>query len=214
MDLIDTILFDWDGTLIDSAQAAYDAFRKSLGDFGIAAEFAVYEQIYSPNWYAMFEALGLPRDKWQRADDLWILHYGQNTPDPTPGVQDVLSELRDRHYCLGIVTSGTRSRVHREMNALGLDGVFRVVVCSEDVAYRKPHPEGLEKAIAQIGKLPEFCCYVGDSPDDMEMAKRAQVRTIGIHSNYPNSRKLMNSNPDYCINSLAQLLTHFEKSSH
>jgi HAD superfamily hydrolase (TIGR01509 family) len=206
MDSVDTILFDWDGTLIDSAQAAFEAFRRSLYDLGVAADFAVYERIYSPDWYAMYEALGLPEKKWQQADDLWIRHYGQPVPDQAPGARDVLNELAGRSFCLGIVTSGSRSRVHREMHTLGWDEVFQVVVCSEDVTHKKPHPEGLEKAMAEIGKHPGCCCYVGDSPDDIEMAKRAGVRTIGIRSGYPGSRKLMNHNPDCCISSLSQLL--------
>jgi HAD superfamily hydrolase (TIGR01549 family) len=210
MVLTDTILFDWDGTLIDSAQSSYDAFQQSMYDLGIMVQFAVYERIYAPNWYCMYEALGLPKKKWPEADTLWDQHYGKKVPDLSPGVQNVLSELRGRGYCLGIVTSGSRSRIHREVNALGLNEDFRLVVCSEDVSNKKPHPEGLDLAMSKIGKPPEVCCYVGDNPDDMEMGKRARVQTIGIASGYPNSKNLLNSRADFCIESIPQLLMHFK----
>jgi HAD superfamily hydrolase (TIGR01509 family) len=210
MVLIDTILFDWDGTLVDSAQSSYDAFQKSMRDLGIMVPFAVYERIYSPNWYPMYEALLLPKEKWPEADNLWIHYYGQKIPDLSLDVQNVLSELRWRGYGLGIVTSGSRSRIHREVNAHCLNEAFRIVVCSEDVSNKKPHPEGLDLAMSKLGKPPEVCCYVGDSPDDMEMGKRAQVQTIGIASGYPNSKNLLNSRADFCIESIPQLLTRFK----
>jgi HAD superfamily hydrolase (TIGR01549 family) len=207
--LINTILFDWDGTLVDSAQSAYDAFRKSMYDMGIAADFSVYEKIYSPNWYSMYKAVGLPDEKWKDADDLWIRYYGETVSDLALDVPKALSDLCDRGYILGIVTSGSRVRIHREVNAHGLNEAFRVIVCTEDVVNKKPHPEGLELAMSKLGKLPEACCYVGDNPDDMEMGKRARVQTIGIASRYPRSRNLLSSSADFCIDSIPQLLTHF-----
>jgi HAD superfamily hydrolase (TIGR01509 family) len=210
MDLINTILFDWDGTLVDSAQSACDASIKSMKDLGIAVDIATYERIYSPNWYSMYEALGLPKEKWQQADDLWIRHYGPTVSDLAPDVLRALSELLDRGYCLGVVTGGNRSRIHREMNAHGLSKIFRAIICTEDVTNKKPHPEGLDLAMSRLGKSPEVCCYVGDSPDDMEMGKGARVQTIGIASRYPKSRNLLNDKADFCIESISQLLMHFK----
>ena len=214
MESIDTILFDWDGTLVDSAQFAFDAFRKTLGDFGISLDTGRYEEIYSPNWYSMYESMQLPREQWQEADDLWIRYYGTGIPNLVPGGLQVLRELSARGYCLGIVTSGSRDRVWRELNALGLTGIFRIVMCSDDVVHKKPHPEGLEKAMEWMKKRPEACCYIGDSPDDMEMGRRAHVCTIGILSGYPSSRKLQSARPDFCFQSIDQLLTRFAPLSH
>ena len=57
MSSVDTILFDWDGTLLDSAPYALLAFQKTFGELGIALALNVYERIYSPNWYEMYQAL-------------------------------------------------------------------------------------------------------------------------------------------------------------
>ncbi len=210
MDSIDTILFDWDGTLIDSAQLSFDAFKKTLGEMGIIIEFELYERIYSPNWYGMYQAVQLPKERWPEADKLWILHYGRGTPVLVQGGRQVLNELSQRGYCLGIVTSGSRLRVKREINALGLAETFRTVICNEDVVNKKPHPEGLQKAMKRLDKRPAACCYVGDSPDDIEMGRRANVQTIGIPGGYPCSRNLPSANPDYCFESIMTLLNHFQ----
>ncbi len=214
MNLINTILFDWDGTLVDTAQSSFDAFRRTLFDMGTTVEFELYERIYSPNWYCMYQALQLPSEKWPEADLLWLRHYEKNdAPFMVEGGQYALRELGRRGYGLGIVTSGTRSRVWREINALGLADAFEIVVCNEDVINKKPHPEGLEKAIKGMGKRQEDCCYVGDSPDDIEMGRRASIGTIGIHGRYPSSTRLLEVGPDLYFDSITQLLEHFHQLS-
>jgi HAD superfamily hydrolase (TIGR01509 family) len=200
--MIDTVLFDWDGTLIDTAERAFKAFQKAFTDLGVPLDFDTYDRIYSPNWYDMYAQLRLPKERWQEADDLWLHHYGYEIPQLLPGGQAALKELASRNYVLGIVTSGSRVRVRREVGALGLTGIFQSVICSEDVLRKKPDPEGLQTAMRNLQKRPESCCYVGDCPEDIEMGKRANMRTVGIPSRYPASRKLPDSHPDLRFTSL------------
>ena len=177
MGLVDTILFDWDGTLLDSAPYAFLAHQKTFGEMGLVLALDLYERIYSPNWYEMYRALRLPEDRWQEADNLWIRHYGQTMAPLVEGSRDALRKLICSGYCLGIVTSGSRIRVARELKTLGLEEIFGTVVCNEDVVNKKPHPEGLQMAMKRLDKRPEICCYVGDSPVDVEMGKRAGMQT-------------------------------------
>ena len=209
MNSINTILFDWDGTLIDTAPYSFAAFQKALSALGVPLESEHYERIYSPNWYRMYAALLLPENKWQEADGLWLLHYEYMKAPLVQDGQYVLNELQNRGYYLGIVTSGSKMRVRRELDGFGLSDVFKTVVCNEDVINKKPHPEGLTVALEHLEKKPEFCCYVGDSPEDIEMGRRAGVQTIGIPGGYPNGKDLPTSNPDFCYESILQLLIHF-----
>lgn len=203
--MLNTVLFDWDGTLIDTAQAAFDAFRKSFGDLGIPVDLDLYHRVFAPNWYNMYRALGLPEDRWPEAEELWLRHYGESIPPLLPGARQALDQFTHAGYALGIVTSGNQSRVLREINGLDLAAFFQVVICCEDVVNKKPHPEGLEIAMTRMNKRCEECCYAGDCPEDVEMGKRAGILTIGIRSGYPNSKRITDANPDLCFDSVIQL---------
>jgi HAD superfamily hydrolase (TIGR01509 family) len=204
-----TLLFDWDGTLVDSAQLGLAAFEQSFAALGVAFDREIYRAVYSPNWYSVYEAMGLPKEKWQLADDLWVQHYGQQTAQPVAGAQETIVGLKQKGYRLGVVSSGSECRVGREIRELGLENFFETVVCNEQMDNKKPHPEGLETAMRSLGCSSEVSCYVGDSPEDIEMGKRAGMLTVGVRSDYPTSWKLKSHQPDILIESLTELLHHF-----
>ena len=206
---ISTLLFDWDGTLVDSAQLGLTAFEQSFAALGLAFDHEIYRAVYSPNWYSMYEAMGLPQEKWQMADDLWVQHYGEQTAQPVPRAQQTIIDLKQKGYRLGVVSSGSESRVAREIGELGLESFFETVICNEQMENKKPHPEGLETAMRSLGCASDTTCYVGDSPEDIQMGKRANLFTVGVRSGYPTSWKLESHNPDIFIESLVELLEHF-----
>jgi HAD superfamily hydrolase (TIGR01509 family) len=206
---ITTLLFDWDGTLFDSARAGRLAFQKTFDQLGIPFTEEFYEARYSPNWYAMYEELNLPRDRWKTADELWLEHYGEQPPQLVKGAGETLLELHARGYHLGIVTSGTERRVAREIDQLGLSSRFEALICNEHIVNKKPHPEGLKKAMRLLGSPPEVCSYVGDAPEDVRMGKNALVFTVAVPSAYPTSKRLLDEQPDIHLKSIVDLLLHF-----
>ena len=206
---INTVLFDWDGTLVDSAQLGLAAFEQSFATLGIDFDHEIYERVYSPNWYSVYAAMGLPKEHWQRADELWIQHYGEQNARLVSGARKTIAALKEKSYRLGVVSSGSNCRVTREIEESGLADCFEVVICSEQMQNKKPHPEGLHTAMNLMGCSPHEACYVGDSPEDIEMGKQAGVFTVGVRSDYPTSWKLMNSNPDIYLESLATLPQYF-----
>jgi phosphoglycolate phosphatase len=205
------LLFDWDGTLVDSAQLGLAAFQQSFAKLGVAFDHDVYCKVYSPNWYSVYEAMGLPKEKWDLADELWIQHYGEHTPQLVEGAKTAIVELHDDGYRLGIVSSGGDCRVRREVTQLGMEGLFDVIVCNEQMENKKPHPEGLETAMRALGCSPAKTCYVGDSPQDIEMGKRAGMLTVGVRSNYPTSWQLQSFEPDIYVESIGEVSDHFSK---
>src|SRR5882672_5274647 len=206
---INTLLFDWDGTVVDSAQLGLTAFEQSFAALGVAFDHEIYRAVYSPNWYSVYEAMGLPKEKWQKADELWVQNYGEQTAQPVAGAQETMRALKRKGYRLGVVSSGSECRVAREVSELGLESLLEIVVCNEQMANKKPHPEGLEIAMRSLGCLREESCYVGDSPEDIEMGKRANMLTVGVRSAYPTSWKLETAGPDIFLKSLSELLDHF-----
>ena len=205
---IKTVLFDWDGTLFDSATAGLAAFQKTFDAIGAAFTLEFYEANYSPNWYTMYQALNIPEDRWRATDELWLQHYGEQPPRLVEGALETIHELGRRGYRLGIVTSGTELRVSKEIHAVGLASAFEVLVTNESTVNKKPHPEGLEHAMRLLGVTRESCSYVGDSAQDIEMGRNARVLTVAVPSGYPTSRQLAEANPDITIKKISDLLLH------
>jgi len=206
---ISTILFDWDGTLLDSAPSALLTFQKTFQQLGVDLSEEVYESIYSPNWYSMYEAVGLSRDRWDLADELWLRYHAEFPVQLVLNAQSILRELADRGYRLGLVTSGTGSRVRREASALGVMPLLEMLVCNEDTDNKKPHPEPLQRAMTAMRQAAQNCCYVGDSPEDIRMGKSAGLLTVAVMGEYPCSKRLRDASPDIFLEKLAQILDHF-----
>jgi HAD superfamily hydrolase (TIGR01509 family) len=206
---ISALLFDWDGTLVDSAQLGLVAYEKSFAALGVPFDHEAYRAVYSPNWLSVYEGLGLPKEHWQRADELWTQHYDEQRAELIKGAGETVAEIRQKGYRLGVVSSGNDCRVNREIDELGLGGFFEVVVCHEQVRNRKPHPEGIEIALRKLGVAPTQAAYVGDSPEDIQTGKSANVTTVGVRSSYPTSWKLQSAEPDIYLESLADLTKHF-----
>ena len=206
---IKSLLFDWDGTLVDSARLGLAAFEKTFSQLGVVFAHDIYEAKYSPNWYSTYEALGLPRELWPTADDLWIQHYGEQSAPLIEGVGETLLALRTKGYQLGIVSSGSRSRVAREVQQSILKDAFSVVICNEDIVNKKPDPEGLTLAMRELNVEASECAYVGDAPEDIEMGRRGNVMTVGVRSTYPSSARVPNAKPDLYLDRITELVTHF-----
>src|SRR5216683_612158 len=169
------VLFDWDGTLIDSYSADSSAYLAMFREMGIPWGLKELARHYSPNWYRVYRAAKLPRARWDDADRAWRKQYATHRPQLMPGARRVLKRLLARHQ-LGVVTSGDRDRVVRQLRLFQLTELFSSHVCSGDTRYRKPHPAPLRLALRQMSLDPAVCVYVGDSPEDLEMARRAGVR--------------------------------------
>src|SRR5262249_54588081 len=113
------VLFDWDGTLLNSHKADTAAYLAMFRAMEIPWGLAELEQHYSPNWYRVYRAAKLPRHKWEAADRAWRENYSLHSPKLIPGVRRILSRLGARHH-LGLVTSGDRDRVHRQLKEFAL----------------------------------------------------------------------------------------------
>jgi len=202
--IIEGVLFDWDGTLINSYQADTSAYLAMFREMGIAWGLADLMKNYSPNWYQVYRAARLPRKRWEDADRLWRAHYAKHRPKLIAGARQVLASLHDAH-CLGLVTSGDRDRVARQLREFRLTALFAARVCSGDTLRKKPHPEPLRLALRQMELHPSACVYVGDAPQDVEMARRAGVRAIGVLGPFPTEERLRAACPEFLIGSIEEL---------
>jgi len=201
---VEGVLFDWDGTLIDSYHADTSAYLAMFREMGISWGIRELEKHYSPNWYQVYRAAKLPKKRWDDADRLWRAFYAKHRPKLIAGARGVLARLRGSHR-LGLVTSGDRDRVTRQLREFRLTEHFLARVCSGDTLYKKPHPEPLRLALRQMALDPAACVYVGDAPQDIEMARRAGVRAIGVLGPFPTEKRLRASKPEWLLASIEEL---------
>ena len=197
------VLFDWDGTLADSAEASLRCYARLFASFGIAFDRERFGQTYSPDWYRTYEAVALPRERWSEADARWVELYEEEQPRLLPGAKEALARLRAGGLSTALVTSGNRSRVERELARLKLSGEFDALVCSEDVHRKKPDPESLRLALERLQLTPPQVAFVGDSPEDVAMSRAAAVYVVGVEGAFPNRDALRASRPDLLARDLA-----------
>ena len=190
------VLFDWDGTLVDSAEATYRSYVSLFASFGIPFDRSRFAESYSPNWQDTYRRVGLGEEHWPAADRRWMDLYGQERNALIPGVLPALKRLRAAGLLLGLVTSGDRDRVSSELRALELERFFRVVVCGGDLPARKPRPEPLLLALERLQVEARDAAYVGDSPEDVLMTRAAGAFAVAIPGGFPNHRALEASTPD------------------
>jgi HAD superfamily hydrolase (TIGR01509 family) len=202
--LIEYVLFDWDGTLLDSFEADANAYMEMFSALGMRWSLAELKRHYSPNWHRVYRAAHLPRAKWEEADRLWRLFYRKQQPKLQPGALRVLQTL-DRRFKMALVSSGSGSRVRRQLREHNVSAMFLTKVCSEDAPRRKPHPAPLRMALEKLCAPPQASVYIGDAPEDIEMAHRAGVRAIGVLGGSPVPARLRAASPDALIETIREL---------
>jgi HAD superfamily hydrolase (TIGR01509 family) len=198
---IKAVLFDLDGTLLDSFHLHYAAYETMFGHFGIEMSRELFLTTYSPNWYRTYEAFGLDQEHWERANLLWLEAASTHAPELFPGVIELLSELK-RDHVLGIVTSGSKSRVTNDLERLGITQHFSSIITGDDITEPKPAPEALERALNDLSISPREAIYVGDAHADFEMSRAAGVPFIGVASEFVN---LVEDHPEYEIHPIVAL---------
>ncbi len=203
---IRAVVFDWDGTLADSAEATYRAYLRTFAAFGIPYDHAEYERTYSPDWYHTFRCVGLPEERWAEADAKWLASFAEESVSLHAATRRFLDALEARRIERAIVTSGGRDRLRRELAAHGIGGHFAHVVCGDEVTRRKPHPEALNLCLDRLGIAAAEAVYVGDSPEDVLMARAAGVFAVAVAGGYPNRKALAAVDPDLFAGDLSEAM--------
>jgi HAD superfamily hydrolase (TIGR01509 family) len=182
---MDAVVFDWDGTLVDSLGAVFRANQAVFSAIDLPFDEALYRQHYTPDWRVMYRRLGVPEERLAEANDRWLEALGETPPaEPFPGTLDALRRLRSRGVVLGLVTAGHRAVVERQLVATGIGELIAVRVYGDDLPVHKPDPRPLRVALSELGVAgrPADAAYVGDAPDDMRLAVAVGVRGVAVAS--------------------------------
>ncbi len=216
MPKIKGVIFDLDGTLIDSLETYTQAFNQGIGKFGLGP--VTNEELAT----LLNRALGLEdillelfpsklEDKEARLHcmkemrNAYVKLEGENVL-LKPGAVEVLPLLSKMGLKIGIVTARTTSgeRKWAELRRLNIDQFIDVMVTAAE-AKRKPSPEGVIKCAKELGLSPEECVLVGDSQADLIAGRAAGTMTIAITSGVAKEELLSKETPLVIINNLAEL---------
>jgi pyrophosphatase PpaX len=204
-----TVLFDLDGTLIDSGEIILSSFRhatktvlaREIPDEVLAAA------VGGSNIYEQMRAF----DE-ERVDELVRVYREHNEPlhddlVAFEGIERVLGRLKSEGRRLGIVTAKRRRTVDLAFAILPLERYFDTIVTAEQTQHHKPHPEPVLAALERLGSSPDEAAFVGDSPFDMGAGKAAGVFTVAVSWGKIHSvERLLEAGADAVVHSPAELL--------
>ena len=175
-----TILFDLDGTLLDSIPLILASFRHTVRAHG-AGPVGDDRWLESIGQSLRSQLATIARDDAELEAmmatyrDHYVAHHDDHVR-AFPGVRDALTRLRARGVKMGIVSGKVRRGIERGLRHTGLAEYFDVLVGADDLAEHKPHPAPLLRAAEAIGAVDAV--YVGDAPADMEAARRAGMQSV------------------------------------
>jgi pyrophosphatase PpaX len=180
--LPEAAVFDWDGTLVDTLEMIYRANVVALGAQGISMSRDWFLERYTPDWRRSYRELGVPEHLWATTSERWAEEMSRMRPRAMPWARGALRRLRRRGVRIGLVTASTRAVVVPNLARLNLEGAFDTAWFADDLVNGKPHPEGLLRALDELGVDAARTVYVGDTTVDLEMARAAGTSFVAVGS--------------------------------
>lgn len=207
--MIEAVIFDFDGTLVNTLPLLYRVFHTIFWEFNhenltqeqIAQRFGPPEEVLLKKY--------LSPTVWDQAMDRFFRLYEEGHGEdvqPTPDVLHMLSAVRDQGFSMALVSNKGRKAMEISLQRTGLSQWFPIIITGDDVTHTKPHPEGLETAMKNLGVSARRAIYVGDSGSDIEAARNANMRfAVQAHWMTTTGGARLGS-PDFCATNPNQLI--------
>ncbi len=213
MIIMKTVLFDLDGTIINTNPLIIASFKHTLENYypGKYTEEDIISFIGEPL------ETSFQRVDEKRAQEMVEMYRKHNAEmhdelvEQYDNIETTLQELTDKGIKCGIVSTKTRVMVLRGLKLMKLDHFFDVVVTIDDVQFPKPNPEPLQLAMKALHAEPSQTMMVGDSISDIQAAQNAGVVSVGVSWSIKGRAALESAEPDYIIDDMGELLDIIHK---
>jgi phosphoglycolate phosphatase len=205
----DLIVFDWDGTVMDSTGAIVAAIQASALDLGLAApDASIASHVIG---LGLRDALELalpeldPKDYPQLADR-YRHHYLARDGELLlfEGMNELLADLKARHYWLAVATGKSRAGLDRALKGSELGAFFDASRCADET-FSKPHPQMLLDLMGRFGAAPARTLMIGDTTHDSQMAKNAGAHALSVTYGAHPHAELARLEPHGMVHSVAEL---------
>ena len=210
----DTIVFDLDGTLLDTLPDLVVVTNQALAELGFPPRSTdeIHSFVGNGVRALMYQAVpeNTPDTQAEEALAHWkalVPTYKNDVTKPYPGMPEALARLGERGVRLGVLSNKFDAGVQQVMNQF-MPGVFSVMHGEGEDIPRKPDPTGLLRTIGELGSKPARTAYVGDSPGDVRTARNAGTFSIGVAWGYHHADELREAGADAIVATPEDLL-HF-----
>jgi pyrophosphatase PpaX len=208
--MIKAVLFDLDGTLLDTNDLIYDSFCTAFKE--VLDRELPKEEITLLYGKPLKSSLSVYTDDEEALDRLVKAYRGYNVKyhddmcKPFEGVEELLMKLKDKGIKLGIVTSKRKELARKGLELGELIDYMDVIITPEDTIKHKPEAEPVLKACEMLSISPKEAIMVGDSPYDLLSGKSAGCYTCGVEYTALQLEELMNVEPSYMIKNPLDIL--------
>lgn len=215
MKKIECVIFDLDGTLLDSKECSVKATKAAFTEMGlkVPSEVVIEHYMGIPIEESFFKMSEQPLDQEIAAELIRIFRayyqiYEESTLKVFPEIPHVLEILNKRKVPCFVVSSKKTAVVKRNLAAQDLADFFEEIIGSDTVSHYKPHPEGINQLVTQYQVDPTKTIMVGDAIFDVQMGKAAGVKTIAVTWGSHNAKKLSAEKPDALAETPQEILDY------
>ena len=206
MKKIDTILFDLDGTLINTNEIIIDSFQSTFDTHfpGMSLSREIILTFIGPTLHDTFSEYTNDPFTIQAMIESYreyYIEYEFDNFEIYPGVLETIKRLFDDGYNLGIVTSKFKEAAWPSFTHYNLDNYFSVFVALDDVKYPKPNKEPVETALSRFPSV-KNSIMIGDNQGDILAGKNAGIYSAGVSWSIKGSAHLMEVNPDFMLSNM------------
>ncbi|MBY0097058.1 pyrophosphatase PpaX [Mesobacillus maritimus] len=209
---IDTLLFDLDGTLIDTNELIVSSYLHTLDRY-LPGQYKRQDVLpfMGPTLREVFEGIDS-----QRADEMIRTYREYNISNHDSlvtefeGVYETIRTLSEKGYKLAVVTTKLADTARMGLKLTGLDKYFPVLIALDHVEKAKPDPEPIFKALDKLGSKPENAMMVGDNHHDVLAGKNAGTKTAGVAWTLKGREHLAAYDPDFMLEQMSDLLSILE----
>jgi phosphoglycolate phosphatase len=205
----DLLVFDWDGTLMDSAAAIASSLRLACADMELPvpseerARFIIGLGLHDALKYVLPD---LPAAAYPALLERYRHHFLRRDRETTlfEGAPQALRALREAGFLLAVATGKSRRGLDRALEVTALQSLFHATRCADE-SFSKPHPGMLLWLLDELGVSRERALMIGDTSYDMAMAVAAEVPRLGVAYGAHPRENLLAHDPVACLNTFAEL---------
>ena len=212
----DTVIFDLDGTLLNTLEDLTDSVNFALALYNFPSRKMAEIRSFVGNGVARLMELSIPdglnNPQYRKCLEDFRNHYSKNVQNKTSaynGIMELLRQLSKKEYKIAIVSNKFDEAV-KDLNQIYFAEYIKVAIGESENVSKKPAPDTVFKALEELGSTADKAIYVGDSEVDVETAKNSRIICVGVTWGFRDREILEEKGADYIIESPQELLKIIE----